>query len=617
MADDRILTPDYLSADFDSYVERQTTILKNTDTFKDYNYEGSNVKLLMEWFAYNSDLSTFYSNKIAKNVYDDTVDIYENAHRLARQKGYNARGYVSSRTDLNVIINVKDELLNENFVLGDQIYIPAWSRVYATVEEADTQEIIQFIVPESQIFDIPFDEDIYVDGSYTVSVPVVQGELYEGTYKGTDLVDNKIVLPFYQFNHDFTDTESDSNMILEIDGQPWTRVENFQSELSGLVENNITDDVFMLTFDKYKRYVLEFSSFRNVPDQLAEIQVSLLISEGSNGNVGTGLINTLDDIKSKGLVYNNTRSKEIPLESITITNPVGAEGGTDPQEISQITEAGKGFMNSQERCVTKNDYISFLKSRSDIVGANVWGEQELENKGNINEYNKVHISLIPFGYNTGTIETSATDWTPATLTGEILTPINIADSFKLDLKSYLEPRKILTTYEEFELPELVYFAFVIGIKVKRLYNFADVAETVREKLAYYFEAQNRTFNEKISFNAIHNFILDQSQKATGKNWELIKGIDNLIFRSIFISVPEITQEKIDFYALPEADGGEYEVTIPVGTKIYPPNNEGDFPRYTRDEFLDNIENKLKVIELGHNQFPYLATDICVIEQEVE
>ena len=80
---DKILTPSYLDLDFATLKQKFIDELSQSDLFKDYDFEGSNTSLLIEFVAYMAELNTYYLNKIAKNVYDETSDLYENVHRVA------------------------------------------------------------------------------------------------------------------------------------------------------------------------------------------------------------------------------------------------------------------------------------------------------------------------------------------------------------------------------------------------------------------------------------------------------------------------------------------------------------------------------------------------------
>ncbi|NCD00056.1 MAG: hypothetical protein EOL95_10200 [Bacteroidia bacterium] len=71
------LIPSYLETDFYTLKQRLNDLLANSDTFKDYNYSGSNISLLIDMLSYLSELNTFYINKLSKNMFLDTTDVYE------------------------------------------------------------------------------------------------------------------------------------------------------------------------------------------------------------------------------------------------------------------------------------------------------------------------------------------------------------------------------------------------------------------------------------------------------------------------------------------------------------------------------------------------------------
>lgn len=362
---------------------------------------------------------------------------------------------------------------------------------------------------------------------------------------------------------------------------------------------------------------------------LDEINITLIKTIGADGNVGKNTITKLDRSLSKGIVKNLTKDLDISLDCLTITNKKESSGGQNPQTMKDLAEGGKSNISSQERCVNRKDFIYYLNSRSDVIASNVWGEQEITPYGDIREYNKIHVSVIPYSWYDGTITKENYKWkTSDNQEVEIFKPLGYNENYVEELKAYLEPRKMIMTYEVFDLPELIFFRFNIGLKLYRLYDFTAVSGIVLDKLSYYFAPENQMFNGKIDFMEIHNFILDTSFVVEGKNWDLIKGVENLVFRKIEINLDPISQEKRDFYALPLSGGsytlnGEemttskgYDIEIPEGSNIYPPNIEKDYPQYTRKEFLTSIENKMKVIKLGFNQFPILSTDACMFEEEI-
>ena len=630
----RKFNPDYLSIDYHTYKNRIIEVLKNTEEFKDYNFEGSNISVLIELLAYQNELSTYYLNRISSELYDDTAQLYENIHRIAKMKGYDARGYVSAKGTATISIPQHiDETLKPNFDFGDVLAIEKWTNFTANVTNLSDQkgeEInkINFINLESIQISIPEYTGLDVTNlNCTFDVPIIQGEIEKLVYSGTDIVDGKIILPFNNYHHTDAISNKDS-LTLFVNGKRWKQVDNFYSGVTNTTEifNEIDNKVFTFKYDKFKRYIIEFSVSKYIPEKADEIEITLIKTLGELGNLGANMISNVESDKILNISKNKIFSYN---DRLTVTNKNTLVGGLNPQDIPDLIAAGKGNINSQERCVTRMDYINFLKARQDIQAANVYGEKEISKKGNVKEYNKIYCTIVPTNFNSSTMELVDKEWITELKTGKLRIPKGINPEYAEDLKLYLEPRKFISTYEEFITPEFIHFAFHISIRIQKHYSFIEVANALMHKLKYYFAAKNRAFNEKISFMDIHNFLLDVNFIALNKHWTVLSGLENVVFRNIWVDAKYIPDWKIDFYKLPK-EGGKYidgegkEVTIdygydtkiPYASNIYPPNRElVDYPMYTKNEYIYNIENKMKEIKLGHNQFPVLAEDFCFIEEE--
>jgi hypothetical protein len=259
--------------------------------------------------------------------------------------------------------------------------------------------------------------------------------------------------------------------------------------------------------------------------------------------------------------------------------------GTDPETINVIKDYAQDIFNTQYRCVTKADWRAYLEARSDVVAASVWGEKEETLNGNIQEYNKVHISIIPSEWTGSTITTVTSGWQPYDDPINVEIPVTFSSTFENTLSEYIEPRKIINAWEIYELPELVYFYFELGMKVKSIYNFSNVARDVRNKIIWYFNAVNRNFNETIDFRDIICFVQDTSETSPSNNFPNITGIRSLVFRDFNLS-------------------------------ITPNSYDSDtFPKYTMDQFDINIDNTIRPIQLGYYQFPAINEDLIIINNE--
>jgi len=587
MSDNIHLTPGYLEADFISMKERLINLMRNTDTFKDYNYEGANITMLLELVSYLGDLTTFYVNEVAKNVYPDTANLYETTHSLVSQRGYQPNGYISADIDLKVTVKrYNDDQSQEFYKEGDQLYIPAWYQL-STNQSNTSGDLIMYSTTAPHTITLPLSGNI---DEYSFLIPMKQGIPFTVVYSGDDIIDGSIILPFKSIDMGiYPYNDNSPSLVVYVNEEPWIRVNDFYDELSGL---EINDNVYKLVYDKYGRYNIQFSTARNMPNSKARIRAILLESFGINGTLGANILSkdigqdsilrenvpSLVDrnwvINDTPFIKNITKNIEFTGTQVGYINESASINGSDPETILQIKENSKKIANSQSRNVTKTDYIGDLEKRSDIIKANVWGEKEV-NYNNVYDYNKVYISVIPKDWTTYTIPMSGKQWIDPMvpdINQEIQVPIDFNTVFETDLKNYLEPKKILSTYEIFVVPNLVYF-----------------------KLEYYFDWSNRSFQDTIDFREIHNFILDTTITSPTNKFDNVKGIQNFTFRDIAL------------YTTKSNYGDPME--------IYQFNDDGNFPMFTVNEFDIRYDNLLKPIKLGLTQFPVLAKDMCIFINE--
>jgi len=593
------LTPTYLEADFNSLKQKFITILQNNDTFKDYNFEGSNITMLIEMLSYLSELNTYYVNKLAKNMFLDTTDVYETASLMANLRGYYPKGYIAARVNLTIELSV-DEFSVPMPNPGDQIYIPRFFPFETGLQAND--ENIFYLTTQDYTFTIPEDAGTSIQ---EFEIELTQGTVETFSYTGEDIINNVIYLPFYSFDQDTEPYGDDGSLIMYVNGEPWTRVENFIDDYSNLDDN---DKVYRFEYNKFQEYCIRFSAAHSVPKVSDQIRIVALKTLGNDGNIASFTISEFEisqsipslntsnefEFNDTYFMYNLTKGSWVRKDYITIENRDSSFGSANPETISNIISSSSATVQSQYRNITSKDYNSYLETYQDIVKANSWGENEV-NPYNTQEYNKVYISVIPNRWTDSTITVEPSSWVISpSVTADVDYPLEYSQDYINKIKEYLEPKKYLNTFETFVLPELVYFIFDIGIKIKRLYNFTKVKDDVEAKLAHYFETQNRNFHEVIDFKDIHNFILDMAQVSDSNSFINIKGVDNLIIRDIVTLTPSITADV---------------------NHIYEPNTNLLYPQYTRETFDNFSDNILRPIKLGFNQFPVLVLDGCVFENE--
>ena len=78
----------FTSLDFDEIKTSIKDYIRANTEFTDYDYEGSNLSVLINILAYNTYLTAYNSNMIANEVFLDTATLRENIVSLARNVGY-------------------------------------------------------------------------------------------------------------------------------------------------------------------------------------------------------------------------------------------------------------------------------------------------------------------------------------------------------------------------------------------------------------------------------------------------------------------------------------------------------------------------------------------------
>ena len=74
--------------DFDNIVENLKTYLKGQEKFKDYNFEGANLGVLIDLLAYTSHIGAVNTNIAASELFLDSAQIRKNVVSRAKDLGF-------------------------------------------------------------------------------------------------------------------------------------------------------------------------------------------------------------------------------------------------------------------------------------------------------------------------------------------------------------------------------------------------------------------------------------------------------------------------------------------------------------------------------------------------
>lgn len=95
-----IVNIDYTTIDYDALRQELISYLKDTDTFKDVDFESSNINTLIGLYSWLGSMFGYYTNSIANEPFLPSAKRYKNLNRISKLLSYNPIGYRSATLDV-------------------------------------------------------------------------------------------------------------------------------------------------------------------------------------------------------------------------------------------------------------------------------------------------------------------------------------------------------------------------------------------------------------------------------------------------------------------------------------------------------------------------------------
>ena len=103
--------------DFDDVSKSLKEYLRGQDTLKDYDFEGSNLAILVDLLAYSAHTSAFNANMVASEMFLDTAQIRKNVVSRAKELGE------------GTIVKVEDRIAHIHWQNGQTLKHRVWEIV--------------------------------------------------------------------------------------------------------------------------------------------------------------------------------------------------------------------------------------------------------------------------------------------------------------------------------------------------------------------------------------------------------------------------------------------------------------------------------------------------------
>ena len=350
MADKTFL--DASELDFATLKDNLKTFLRDQPQFKDYNFEGSNLSVLLDLLSYNTYLNAFYLNQIGTEMFLDTANLDESVMSHAKELNYIPRSRSSSTAQVN--LNVAGNA-NEGSVSLDK-FTDFTTRVGSNTFTFSTNEEIVAINDGSGNF---------VANNITLFEGDIITEYYEETGD-----DNRFVISSANVDISSIDvTVQTSNT--DFSNTAYARAEN-------LFNLTPTSRVFFVQAMGANKYEIEFGN-------------DVTGRKLTNGNVVR--VRYRDSAASDA---DNARSFVSANAAITATTINKSSGGALREDKESVRFNAPRVFATQDRAVTVEDYRALIKAEfPNVQTLNVIGGENLDPP----RFGKVQIVVKPFGAN--------------------------------------------------------------------------------------------------------------------------------------------------------------------------------------------------------------------------
>jgi hypothetical protein len=452
--------------DFDTIKTNLKDFLKSQSEFSDYNFEGSGMSVLLDILAYNTHYMGYYLNMVANEMFLDTAINRGSVVSHAKLLGYTPRSRVAARSALNLTIT---PVANDS---NSSIVIPRFVRFVS--ETKDGVNYI-FVTPSSRI----------VTKNATTGLFVAENlEIKEGQPSTISFVYDSTNNPTQTF--EIPDVGVDTSTIqvaVQKSGQN-ANLETFILAQDATAVNEAAP-VYYLEENKNGRYQIYFGD-DVIGKKLTDgniVIISYIVTNGINAN-GLSSFKLLDTFLNGS--------------TVTITTVSSSSSGAPEENIDNIRFTAPKAYISQNRAVTKNDYIALINRDYPYFEAvNVWGGEENDPP----VYGKVFFTAKPLGgYE---ITTTETEFVKNTI---------------------LKPFSVLTVTPEYVEADYNYVNLSVDVNydpTKTNKTADEVGVSIRNAIINFCNQNLDTFNSSFKISQLSRAIDDSESSITSNDVDVI------------------------------------------------------------------------------------------------
>jgi hypothetical protein len=358
----------FTTLDYDQIRIALKEYLRSNSNFTDYDFEGSNLSVIIDVLAYNTYTNAFIGNMLSNEAFLDSATLRENVVSAAREIGYLPRSSTAARANISFFVDtssfsskpisltLKKGLVCSSLAFGNESY---------TFSIAN--DITVPVVNDIALFD---------------SIEIIEGSFVINSFTVESL--NPAPPQRYILDNPKIDT---STIRVTVRNSISTTTSNKFTVADNLFNVNSNSKIFFIQEVEDQRYELIFGDgiFGVALNNQNYIEVSYVTTNESNAN-GVSSFSFIGR-----LVDNNNISVSSGVSVIT-TN-IASSGGKEIESINSIKKLAPKNYAAQGRCVTSEDYESIIpRIYPETESVTAYGGETLSPP----QYGKVFITIKPF-----------------------------------------------------------------------------------------------------------------------------------------------------------------------------------------------------------------------------
>lgn len=445
--------------DFDTLKNTLKQYLRSQDRFNDYDFDGSNMNVLLDILSYNTFHNAFYLNMIGNEMFLDTAVIRDSVVSHAKELNYVPRSFKSAEANVNISIISTDLSKRSLTMPKGTTFTSRFGQLSYTFSTAENIVI----------------SDFTLNTGNTITFSGNNITLYEGYYVTDTFTFKASDTPKFIITNKNVDTSSISVTVIEDVGAStltYTRA-------SSLFDLNSSAQVFFVQGSESDSYEVVFGDgvTGRRPKDNSVIVVEYRIS---NGQLPNGCDNFYADSTIGG------------ESNIDIAVNTKAAGGSVSESIDSIKFNAPRHFTTQERAVTAEDYENLLKiNYPEINAVAAYGGENLDPP----QFGKVFVA----------VDLNEVDGLP--------------ESKKTEYYRFLKPRSPVSIDPVFVDPEYTYINVISSIKynVNTTRLTADDINTLAKSAVLQYAQDNlNNFNRVFRYSKLVQAI-DTSQTSIISN----------------------------------------------------------------------------------------------------